>query len=142
LTYTIVVTNNGPSDASGVVVTDNLPAGVTSVSASDGGVYDPLNHKVTWNIGNLASGSSATLTIKVKVNPSTTGKIINTATVSGLEVDPVPGNDTTTQETRTFSPATGVPGISLWGSVALAVLFSAILIWLIRRRLILERRTR
>src|SRR5206468_5784685 len=37
LTYTIVTTNNGPSDAAGVVVQDTLPAGVTFVSADNGG---------------------------------------------------------------------------------------------------------
>ena len=37
LTYTLVVTNDGPSDATNVVVTDPLPAGTSFVSADNGG---------------------------------------------------------------------------------------------------------
>src|SRR5206468_3011349 len=37
LTYTITVTNNGPSDAQGVALTDGLPSGETFVSQSQGG---------------------------------------------------------------------------------------------------------
>jgi uncharacterized repeat protein (TIGR01451 family) len=49
LVYTISVTNFGPSSASGVVVTDSLPATVTFVSATGGG----LNNSgiVNWNLG-------------------------------------------------------------------------------------------
>jgi uncharacterized repeat protein (TIGR01451 family) len=49
LTYTISVTNFGPSSASGVVVTDSLPATVTFVSATGGG----LNNSgiVNWTLG-------------------------------------------------------------------------------------------
>jgi uncharacterized repeat protein (TIGR01451 family) len=145
LSYTLTVTNHGPSDASGVVVTDNLPsADISSISLGtpSKGSASESGGVVTWNVGNLANGSSATLTITVRVESSSTGKIINTATVSGAEADPITDNNTSVQETRVFSAATNVPGISLWGSAALAVLFSAMLIWLVRRRLILKGRTR
>ncbi|MCB0614256.1 MAG: DUF11 domain-containing protein, partial [Phaeodactylibacter sp.] len=64
--FTIVATNQGPSDASGVIVTDQLPAGfifVSSDSAYNAGTG-------AWTIGNLASGASVTLNITVTVNAS------------------------------------------------------------------------
>ena len=49
-TYTLVVTNHGPDAASGVIVRDQLSAGVTFVSGA-GGTYDP--HTEAWTVGNM-----------------------------------------------------------------------------------------
>jgi uncharacterized repeat protein (TIGR01451 family) len=63
-TYTITVTNNGPGDATGVEVTDQLPAGVTySTHNASQGAY--TNGTGIWTVGDLANGASATLTITV-----------------------------------------------------------------------------
>jgi uncharacterized repeat protein (TIGR01451 family) len=87
-TYTIVVTNHGPDAASGVIVRDPLPAGVTYVSSS-GGSYDPTTG--AWTVGSLANGGSATLTITVIVGQ--TGSVTNTADVAASDQrDPDPGN--------------------------------------------------
>jgi uncharacterized repeat protein (TIGR01451 family) len=75
-TYTLVVTNNGPDAASGVIVRDQLPAAVTYISCS-GGTYNATTG--AWTVGNMASGTSATLTITVRVGQ--TGTITNTADV-------------------------------------------------------------
>ena len=49
VTYTIVVDNAGSNTASGVSVIDELPAGLTGVSAiSDGGVLVRKHHHVEW----------------------------------------------------------------------------------------------
>jgi conserved repeat domain len=48
LTYTLTVDNAGPSLADNVVVTDSIPAGITFVSASNGGAYNPSTREVTW----------------------------------------------------------------------------------------------
>ena len=66
LVYTITATNNGPSPASGVVVTDTLPAlaDVTFVSAS-GGVVPDTTGELTFNTGNLAAEASVTYTVTV-----------------------------------------------------------------------------
>jgi uncharacterized repeat protein (TIGR01451 family) len=62
ITYTIVVTNNGPEGATGVVVTDSLPAGVVFVSSTTSqGSYD--SGTGLWNVGAVANLASATLTI-------------------------------------------------------------------------------
>lgn len=67
ITYTITVTNSGPGNATGVEVTDILPNGVIYQSnSSSHGSYNPATG--IWWIGNLANGSSATLTISVKVD--------------------------------------------------------------------------
>ncbi len=66
VTYTITVKNNGSSDATGVAVKDVLPVGVEYQSSSTSlGSYD-YNTGI-WTIGNLASGTTATLSITVKV---------------------------------------------------------------------------
>ena len=106
--YTLVVTNHGPDAASGVIVRDQLPAGVTFVS-STGGAYDP--HTGAWTVGNLASGSSATLTITVKIGQS--GTITNTASVVASIQNMSPPSAVAGALSR---PTTGTP--SAWSSAA------------------------
>jgi uncharacterized repeat protein (TIGR01451 family) len=66
-TYTVTVTNNGPGDATGVEVVDQLPAGVSYVSDTPSqGTY--TQGTGIWAVGNLANGASATLTIQVTAN--------------------------------------------------------------------------
>jgi uncharacterized repeat protein (TIGR01451 family) len=85
LTYTISVTNFGPSTASNVVVTANLPNSVSFVSASPG--YSFGNNIVTFpNIGNLAKDASVTL--NVVVQPFVVGSATNLITVSTSVTDP------------------------------------------------------
>jgi len=68
LVYTISVTNFGPSSASGVVVTDTLPAGVTFVSASGAGAYNA--GVVNWSLGALANGQVSNVTVTVTARPA------------------------------------------------------------------------
>ena len=63
LTYTISVTNFGPSSASGVVVTDSLPATVTFVSATGGGLNN--SGVVNWSLGTLTNGQTTNVTLTV-----------------------------------------------------------------------------
>jgi uncharacterized repeat protein (TIGR01451 family) len=62
--YTIKVANKGDTAAAGTVVTDTLPAGVTFVSATDGGSF--AGGVVTWNLGSLAANAEKTLGITAK----------------------------------------------------------------------------
>ena len=69
LTYLITVSNNGPGEATGVVVTDSLPAGVTWVSTTPSqgpGCSAPSD--VTCELGTIVNGGSATIQIVVQVN--------------------------------------------------------------------------
>lgn len=104
LTYTITVTNNGPLAATNVVVTDNLPAksDIDFVSAtSAAGSCDMKGNTVTCNLGTLANGATATVTIVVKAKHS--GTLSNTATVASPE-DNTPANDSATATTTVTKP--------------------------------------
>ena len=61
VTFTLTVTNNGPNNATGVVVNDFLPTGLTYVSDDGGGAYN--SGTGLWTVGALANGASATLHI-------------------------------------------------------------------------------
>jgi uncharacterized repeat protein (TIGR01451 family) len=103
VTYTMVSKNNSSvTGATGVVLTDSLPASMKFVSAttSQGSLIIPpvgSTGIVTANIGSLAVGATATVT--VTVSASTAGVITNTATVSGNESDPVAANNTDSSTT-------------------------------------------
>ncbi|WP_417749945.1 SdrD B-like domain-containing protein [Rosistilla oblonga] len=100
MTYTLVVTNNGPSDASGVILTDTLPAGLTLAgNTTTQGSVSNSGGIVTANLGNLASGESATITLTVDVASSVTAAFTNTATVTSNENDSEPANNTASEPT-------------------------------------------
>ncbi len=97
LVYTITVDNAGPSDATNVVVTDNLPADVTLVSTA-GCAEDPSGVP-TCTLGVVLSGGSASYTISVDVDLTFAGMLSNTATVSTDTTDPNAANDSATEAT-------------------------------------------
>ncbi len=110
LIYTVTASNSGPAIATGVTITDtgvlsvNLPAGVTFVSAIGSGSSTFNTTSGIWTIGTLASGASETLTVTLTVgaDASDTLVISNTAsltTVNETEIDAVAGNDTDTETT-------------------------------------------
>jgi uncharacterized repeat protein (TIGR01451 family) len=98
LTYSVVTTNNGTGSAVSVKLIDTLPSTVRFVSATPttGSCAEP-GGTVTCNLGDLANGASATVTISVK--PLKAGTITNSAQVSSLSPDPNPANNTTTEQT-------------------------------------------
>ena len=96
--FTVTASNAGPNAATGVSVSDALPAGYTFVSASaSAGTY--TSGTGVWTIGSLANGGSATLIITATVKA--TGPYANTATITASEPDPDPLNNT---QTVTVSP--------------------------------------
>ena len=97
LTYTISVTNNGTSNATAVSVNDVIPAGTTyaTSTATLGSYTAPV-----WTVGNMASGTWATLTLVVSVNPGTNFGLSNTATVTASTSDPNIVNNTATAQTN------------------------------------------
>src|SRR6185369_9193302 len=74
ITYTIVVTNNGPSFVTGATVTDPLPAAITSatwtVSYTGTGSSGPANGSGSINNAgvNLAAGGTATFTVVAAID--------------------------------------------------------------------------
>jgi uncharacterized repeat protein (TIGR01451 family) len=107
VTYTIVVTNNGPAVASSVVVTDNLPAEVTffSCNSTGSGVCGGTGNNRTVTFSSLAVGASETITLVATVNVAGGGSISNTASVASSTTDSVSGNNSATATTVVNNPA-------------------------------------
>jgi len=104
LTYTLIVTNSGPSDASNLQVTDTLSVGVTFLSAvGSGWVCSESLGVVTCTLSSLKNGDSSIITITV-TTPSSAGIITTTATVSASETDPNTSNNTVAENTTVLPP--------------------------------------
>ncbi len=108
VTYTITAANNGPSDATGVVVTDTIPSGVTFVSAT-GGITPDDNGKLTFTIGNLAANASTALTVVVATSGTTPTSTTDAATITSSEYDPNSSNNKATS----LVPVTPVSNLSI-----------------------------
>ena len=99
VTYTLTVTNDGTTTATGVTLFDTLPAGVVFDSATGG--VTPVNRVLTFALGGLAAGASASFTIVVTAAAS--GTLLNHAAVSMSQTDPTPLDNGTTQITAIVS---------------------------------------
>lgn len=116
----ISVTNRGPGNATNVVVTDTIPAGLTigNTNANPAGTVQVNGQTITYTVGPLAAGQSAMLT--VTLTTTQTGTFINTASVTSTETDLSPGNNTDSATLKvtpvptikdlSFSPSTVVGG--------------------------------
>lgn len=109
LTYTLTATNLGPQQATGVTLTDTLPAGVgVAALSTSSGTCSVAAGTVTCLLGSLANGTSTIVTIRV-TTPLSPGSIVNTATISAQQADPDPANNS-------VSLTTAVLGAELTGS--------------------------
>ena len=106
LSYTIAVTNNGPSNATGVTLTDPLPPGLTATNASSTRGVCATAATVTCDVGDLPVGGSATITIDASVGPDVPpGTLANTATVAASSTDPNPSDNSATASTEVTDQA-------------------------------------
>ncbi|MBW8242918.1 DUF11 domain-containing protein [Muricauda oceani] len=90
--FTLTVTNDGPSEATAVQVTDLLPSGYTYISDDGGGAYDEVTG--IWDVGSITSSDSASLSILCNVNAS--GDYDNVAEITGhdqTDIDSTPNNN-------------------------------------------------
>lgn len=100
--FTLTAYNSGPQNATNVLVTDQLPSGLTYQNHS-GGTYN--NTTGEWSIGSLVNGGDATLTITATV--AATGSYTNQATISGDQFDPATNNNTSSISVfPTYAPVT------------------------------------
>lgn len=97
LTYTITLKNIGEVAATGVTLTDTLPAGTTLVSANSTAGTCSGTTTITCGLGTLTGGT--TITVTIVVTPPA-GTITNTATATLNETDAVPANNTATADTH------------------------------------------
>lgn len=101
VTYTLTVANaaGSTSSASGIVVRDVLPSGVSFVSASGTGTYNSSTGD--WSVGTLAPGQNASLTITVTVTANSGVTVTNTAEVTASSVgdsNSTPNNGVTSED--------------------------------------------
>jgi len=108
-TYTIMVSNAGPSDVSDALVTDTFPAELScdyssvaaggasgNTAAGAGDIDDTLV---------LPVGGSVTYTVPCEIDAGATGTLDNTASVSSAVNDPAPGNDSATDSNTLVASA-------------------------------------
>lgn len=105
--YTITATNNGSNTATNVTLRDVLPTQVTHVSdtASVGSYNESTG---IWTIGTMTSGASATL--HITFTPNSTGTIVNTVTLNGLDQTDSNSSNNTASATITVSGGGGGGG--------------------------------
>jgi uncharacterized repeat protein (TIGR01451 family) len=110
LTYTVVITNTAETAATGVTLSDHLPANVAFVSASRGS-FDAASGILTASLGAIAGGGSSTVTVVVQ--PTAAVSLTNVVTVSGDQTDPNPGNNTASHTATAIAPSVDlVAGLS------------------------------
>ncbi len=105
LVYTLAVTNHGPANATGVILTNVLPGSAAVISCS--GNCSVSGNVLTWNLGALPSGAGTNVSISVQ--PALAGTILNRATVVGDQADLNPNNNVASISTTVLTePALSV----------------------------------
>jgi uncharacterized repeat protein (TIGR01451 family) len=136
VTYTIVASNAGPSNATGATVADTFPASLTCTWTCTGAGGGTCTASGSGNINdtvNLPSGSSVTYTASCTISPAATGTLTNTATVTAPAgvTDPNPGNNSATDGDSLTASANlgitktdGVTSVAAGGSVTYTIVAS------------------
>jgi uncharacterized repeat protein (TIGR01451 family) len=116
VTYTLTVTNSSSAtqDATGVVVRDALPAGLTFVSSSGFGSYS--SGTGNWTVGSVPIGTTRTLTINATITAASGTAITNVAQVTAqgqTDLDSTPNNNVTNEDDYravSFTVGSRIPG--------------------------------
>jgi uncharacterized repeat protein (TIGR01451 family) len=104
LTYTFTVTSAGPDAAPSTVLTDTLGANLTFVSATTSqGTFTQSGSTVTFNLGTIANGGSATVTVTAQATED--GTLTDSASVTSGAADPTPGDNSASASTTVAEPA-------------------------------------
>jgi uncharacterized repeat protein (TIGR01451 family) len=156
LLYQVTIWNEGALDATGVVFTDtpdpNTTLVVGSVTTSKGAVIEgnnPGDSSLGVAIGTVLGGGPATETVtisfQVTINdplPPGVYQVYNQGTIESNEAPPVVTDDPDTSASNDPTgtplgrpPVHHIPTTSEWGMIGMGIVFAALLIWSIRRRL-------
>ena len=130
VTFALNVSNNGPSNATGVIATDSLPPQVSYLGNTCGASYAaPV---LTWSIGNLAAGSQANCSVTATVVAA--GTIENVVVVTGNQIDPVTANNSATVQINAGATRpVAVPTSGQGGTLALLSLMGLLGLLFARR---------
>lgn len=119
LTYTVIVSNSGPSDLKGAIITSTLPSPqvtswnwVCTTQTKAIGCADSNASSFT-NTLDIQSGGSVQYTVMVNVSTSSTGPLTISASVTSSIFDPTSGNNTASDTDEFISP---FPAELDWGS--------------------------
>lgn len=98
LTYALSISNAGPASAASVVLTNRWPALSTLISAtSDRGTWTTNGNDLVFELGTMAAGEKAAMTIVVQ--PHTNAVLTNVAAATTTSVEPILGNNRRTVTT-------------------------------------------
>ena len=108
--YTVTVTNNGPSQATGVVMIDTLPANVTFGSASSSqGSCSEASGTVTCSLGTINNGANASVTITVIPTLTAGGTTITNTAIAASGVNDLSLLNNAISESTTVNEAVTAP---------------------------------
>ena len=116
VTWTMVVTNNGPNNATAVTMADPVPAGMSFVSVASSQGTCTGGALVSCTLGNLNVGASVTITLVTTA--SATGTIVNTATTVAKEQETNTANNTASASVVVQGPF--VPPVKYCTAVAVS----------------------
>jgi uncharacterized repeat protein (TIGR01451 family) len=111
LQYSVTVFNNSTNLASGVSVTNSLPANATYLSATTTqGTVVHNGNLLNWSVGILTNAAAATFNFTVR--PTSAGNLTNVVTVTAIQVDPNSSNNTNTLVTAVIAPPIATASVS------------------------------
>jgi uncharacterized repeat protein (TIGR01451 family) len=101
--YVLAVTNAGPDAGNGVELSNDLPNQLDFIAANPTqGSCGRQGKKVTCQLGTIPSGGQATVTLRVV--PRKAGQLVDAASVTTADTDPVSANNTDTEQTTVVEP--------------------------------------
>ena len=109
-TYTVAVTNSGPSTAMAVVLTDTLPSALSYVGAEVslvGGNCQAADVGISCTLGTMALHQTAWVTMTLATDPGASGQVVSTIAAASLESDPDMENNTLDIPTTILASAEG-----------------------------------
>jgi uncharacterized repeat protein (TIGR01451 family) len=110
--YTLLVKNNGPETATQATVSDDIPAGLTVVSAIPAQGTCSIAGAIDCSLGTILSGGSMQILVTANVT-ATSGTISNCATTSAFQTDPNPDNNSSCTTIHVVPPPPAPPRVDV-----------------------------